>query len=216
MKLKHIIIIVLALLSVVIAFLIYRSIMAPVKFENLRKSKEEIIVKKMKDIREVELAFKSVHQHFTSDFDSLSAFLSDGKLPTVIKSGEIPDTMTERQALKLGLITRDTVYQNAFDVLSKKFLSHITNRNDFVRNLAFIPTTNRTESFILNAGFIERSGLKVPVVECRAEVDQYIKDENANTIQLLRNYKKLQEDINKFPGLKFGSMFEAATDGNWE
>jgi hypothetical protein len=190
--------------------------MAPVKFENLRKGREELIVKKMKDIREVELAFKQVHQYFTADFDSLSDFLSHGKLPTVIKSGEIPDTMTEKQALKLGLITRDTVYQNAFDVLSKKFISHIANKEDFVKNLAFIPTTNRTENFILDAGFIEKSGLQVPVVECRAEVDQYIKDEDANTVQLLRNYKKLQGDINKFPGLKFGSMFEATTDGNWE
>jgi hypothetical protein len=210
---KKIIIIVLIVVAVLLSFLIYRSIMAPVKFDSLKKNREDIIVKKMKDLREIEFAFKSANRHFTSDFDSLSDFLHSGKLPTVVKTGVIPDTMTESQALKLGLITRDTIYDNAYEVLSKKFLSNISSKEDFVANLKFVPTTSRTEVFELSSGYIEKNGTQIPVIMCMAHVQQYMKGSDQ---QLVRNYIKLQEDINRYPGVKFGSMTEAQTEGNWE
>jgi hypothetical protein len=210
---KKVSIVVLVIAAVVLAFLIYRSIMAPVKFDTLKKNREDVIVKKMKDLREVEFAFKSANKHFTSDFDSLSDFLNSGKLPTVVKTGVIPDTMTESQALKLGIITRDTIYDNAYEVLSKKFLSNIVSKEDFVTNLKFVPTTSRTETFELSAGYIEKNGVKIPVILCLAHVQQYMKGSDQ---QLVRNYIKLQEDINRYPGIKFGSMTEAQTEGNWE
>ena len=84
-----------------------------------------------------------------------------------------------------------------------------------VENLRFIPHTNNME-FILEAGLVDKSNVKVPVVECRAPYKAYL-----DTVEFRQNVINLIDDkVNNFgqyAGLKFGSMEGSNNEaGNWE
>ncbi|MDX9905618.1 MAG: hypothetical protein RBS55_03425, partial [Bacteroidales bacterium] len=63
------------------------------------------------------------------------------------------------------------------------------------------------------ASEIDRSGIKVGVYEIKAHYSTFLKGLDR---QLVINLIKSKEDIEKYPGLKIGSMEEPSTDGNWE
>ena len=84
-----------------------------------------------------------------------------------------------------------------------------------VEKLRFIPHTNNME-FILEAGMVDKSNVKVPVVECRAPYKAYL-----DTVEFRQNVINLIDDkVNNFgqyAGLKFGSMEGSNNEaGNWE
>ena len=65
----------------------------------------------------------------------------------------------------------------------------------------------------LEAGEIERGGLKVHVFEASAHYNEILKGMDHQSII---NLIKARKDIDKYPGLKVGSMEEPSIDGNWE
>ncbi len=210
MNAKNIARIILGIIAILLAYFLFESIMKPQRFEVLKSKKEAEVVTRLKDIRTAELAYKGVYGHFCATMDSLIIFLENGHLPTVKKTGEIPDSLTEAEALKLGLIRRDTIYDDAYTVL---FPNH-TDKTSHLTNLRYIPFTNRTKEFTIETGFIERSNVQVPVIEVGAFLADYMIEPEYK--QFVRNAIKRQQDMQRFPGRKFGSMDEPQTEGNWE
>jgi hypothetical protein len=195
----------LSLVVLFLAFMVYRSIMEPVRFKREREAREHKVVERLRDIRDAQLVFKSIKGRYTADFDSLINFIETGKLPVVLKIGTTPDTLTEAEALKLGIIRRDTSYVSVLDSVFK--------RPDFkLYDLPKIPFS-KGELFELEAGQIDKGGYLIPVIECRAHCNTFLKGMDKQAI--LNHIDRLQK-MEKFPGIKFGSMFEASTDGNWE
>ena len=72
---KKIVQLILALVIVGLVYVIYDQISTPIRFENVKKAKEEAVIERIKDIRTAERAFKSKYQHFTGDFDTLINFV---------------------------------------------------------------------------------------------------------------------------------------------
>ena len=71
------------LLLFVIAGLVYaciKSIMQPINFNKQKDYREAIGIQKMKDLRTLQEAFKSVNGHFTASSDSLVDFYKNGKM----------------------------------------------------------------------------------------------------------------------------------------
>jgi len=60
---------------------------------------------------------------------------------------------------------------------------------------------------------IEKGGVNVHVFEAQALYDIILKGLNE---QMVINLIAGKEQIEKYPGIKVGSMTEASTDGNWE
>ena len=210
MKLRHILSIVLGITAIVLAYFLFESIMKPQRFETLRSRKEVEVVNRLRDIRTAQIAFRNVHGRFNSSLDSLVMFLEDGRLPTVRKTGEIPDSLTEAQALKLGIIRRDTVFTDAYSVL----FPDNPDKQNHLAALKYIPFTSRTKEFTIETGFITRSNVNVPVIEVSAHLMDYMTEPEYR--QLVINAIKRAKDMNRFPGRKFGSMTDPHTEGNWE
>ena len=55
--------------------------------------------------------------------------------------------------------------------------------------------------------------MNVPVFEAKAHYKTYLIGLDP---QRIRNEAAQREDVNKYPGMKVGSMTEPSTDGNWE
>jgi hypothetical protein len=73
-----------------------------------------------------------------------------------------------------------------------------------VDSLPYVPKSGG-KRFTLDAGFIERGLVKLPVFEAYTLPEEYLSD-----IDNWRTY------YTRIAGLKVGSMTESSIDGNWE
>ena len=76
---KIIVEIVLLLVCILLVNLIVGSIMKPVNFNKQKAFRESVAVQRLKDIRTLQVAYKSVNGKFTSTVDSLKDFYNNGK-----------------------------------------------------------------------------------------------------------------------------------------
>jgi hypothetical protein len=207
--------IVLAIAIVVLAYYTYQSINKTQEFGVLKGQRYDRIIEQLKDIRKAEGAYKDVYGKYTGSFDTLINFIKTDSMPLVKSIGSLTDEqveagMTEKEAVKKGFITRDTVMISALDTVFRK--------NYPIENLRFVPFTKGKIQFKLGATvFVTGSNVKVNVFEARVSnmdifadvMDEYreeVLEENGN-----------RKRINKYPGLKVGSLEEANNNaGNWE
>ncbi|MDE7091617.1 MAG: hypothetical protein K2O53_07845 [Bacteroidales bacterium] len=208
-QLRIVLQIALGVIAVVLALFIYRGIMKPVRFNQEKDQRAAVVVQRLKDIRTVQEAYKKAYGHFISDIDSIVLFLQDGELPYTRMIGTVPDSLTEEEAIKLKIVSRETFTENAYNVL---FPSE-TDKAGHLARLAYVPYTQQTEKIDLQAGFIEKNGYHVPVFEAKVPFELFL---NGMDEQLIRNTVSQANDLNRYPGVKVGSMEEAITDGNWE
>lgn len=192
--------IVLLVVIIVLGYLIYDSILTPVRFERQIKAREAKVIARLIDIRNVQQFYKRQHNHYTASFDTLIRFVKTGEIPVVKMVADPNDTTFTRTI-------NDTLgYVKVADSLFGK-------RTRFtVDSLKYIPYTSGL-TFDLKAGKVDRGGLQVSVYEIKVPYAQFLKGLDR---QLVTNLIKAREDIDRFPGLKLGSLEEPSTDGNWE
>ena len=114
---KTIIQIGLAIVILVLVYFIYDSIMEPVRFNEEVERREAMVIQRLKDIRQVQIAHRSRYGAFNSDLDSLVAFVKQDSLPVIRAIGSVPDSITETEAVRLGIVQRDTIWVMASDSL---------------------------------------------------------------------------------------------------
>ncbi len=198
---KNITQIALFILIIILAYLVYESIMEPVRYNKERNRRREIVINKLKDIRTAQLNYKNVNKEYADSWDKLIDFLKNGKLPVIKKISTLPDSLSEiseEEAIKRGFIKVDTTYVNALDSL-------FGHRKDFsLENFSIIPFSDG-QQFSLRAGEIEKGHVKVKVFEVVAPNEAYLKGLDKDMI-----------NKEEKPALILGSMTEASHDGNWE
>ena len=92
--------------------------MTPIEFNEEKDLRENAIKERLIDIRKAQIEYKNKYKGHAANFDELAKFLKDDKLPFLIKEGVLTDEqlekgMTEKEAVKKGLIKRDTVWVTA-------------------------------------------------------------------------------------------------------
>ncbi|MDD2636155.1 MAG: hypothetical protein PHW82_11750 [Bacteroidales bacterium] len=199
------IIIKIALLGAIVAlaYLIVNGINKPIEFEEQRVSRFNKTVNRLKDIRTAQLAYREVTGFYTPDFDSLINFVKKEDIRVVRAIGFVPDSLTEAEALKLGLVSRDTFYVPIIDSLFK----HIRYPID---SMAFSPTGKRTKFLMDTASVMTGSGVEVKVFQCYVLNKDILAGLDK---QLIINYNALKNDS----CLRVGNLVEANNNaGNWE
>ena len=117
---KLIIQILLAGIIIFLGYKCYQSIMIPQRFTEIKKQRYERIAQRLKDIRTAQEAFKGVYGRYTGSFDTLINFIKYDSIKMVRSIGALSDDqlangMTEAQAIKEGIIIRDTIKVGAWD-----------------------------------------------------------------------------------------------------
>jgi len=208
MNIKRLIIQIVLLIAVIfLTFEIYSSIMEPVRFKKVIQERENLIKERLGYIKNLQVEYKRINANYTPSFDTLIDFYNHGIMPMVMKRGTVPDTLTELEALELGIITRDTSYIAIKDTLLKE------EANFDITKLAYVPFTHPRKKFEMQAGFVTRANFQIPVFEVRCEMKDYLA--NIKQQELLINEIGLMDQEEEFPGLILGSMEEPSTDGNW-
>ncbi len=182
------------------AYFLYASIMKPVRFNEEVSRRNESIANKMKDIRTAQTLYKQFNNSYTSSFDTLINFLKTGQIP-VVKIVPDPNDTTFTRTIN------DTVgFINIADSLYGK-------RPNFrIEDLSVIPHSDGRR-FEMQTGKIDKGGVMVSVLEILVPYEYYLYDLDKQDVT---NLTERMKGLNRFPGIKMGSLTEASTDGNWE
>lgn len=186
---------VLLVLSGYLAFANYKSIDTPIQFMKEKHVRYASVIQSLKDLRQVELTYKKENKKFCANMDSLVDFLQNDSVIMVKMFGDVPDSLTEDEALQMGIIRRDTTQYPAFDIaFNADYMETRDNKYPLdINTLRYVPFTDNIE-FTVDAGEITRSsGAKVQVFEI---ADAAPFDENDVMI--------------------VGSMVDPTTSGNWK
>ncbi len=201
--------IILFAIIVLLAWQVVKSIQAPIKFGNEQKAREAKVVERLIDIRNAEVLYKNANNKYTANFDSLILFCQNAEIPIVKIVPDPTDTTFTRTI-------NDTIgYVKVMDSIKSK-------REGFnINDIKFVPFSNPQQQFELESGNIDRNGIKIPVFEARTPYEVYLATPGTafsekEWKQRVDNAKAEKESINRYAGLKVGSMEEATTDGNWE
>lgn len=203
--------ILLTIAILALGYWIWESIQQPIRFQQAMNERKEKVVERLSQIRDAQVAYRSINQKYTGSFDSLIAFVKTGKIPMVRMEGRLTDSMyaagmTELDALAKGIIKRDTVYVTVIDSLVKNYYNP--------DSLAYVPFTTG-EKFVMGSGTLNTaSGLTIQLFEAKVPNKVYLKGLDE---QEVINLDAVALKLEKYPGLRVGSLEEANNNaGNWE
>ena len=203
MKAKHIALILIPL-NIILAYFVYNSINSEVEFQQVAKVRVAENVQKLKDLRQVQIAYKKVNNTYSNNFESLIDFLENDSMAIVKAIGETPDSLTDVQALELGIISRDTAYVLAKETVFDE--AYLSSRNDkFPLDLSSLTTVPHSDqNYSVDAGMVEKGKVVVQVFEISTTFGAVFTGLDAENKSFeLGNL------------LKVGSMDEASLNGNW-
>ena len=210
---KRIIQIVLAVVIVCLIYVIYKQISTPIIFAKEKAAREARVIDRIKDIRTAQRAFKSKYQRFTGSFDTLASFILNDSLELERKIVDEDDSVAMAMLKKSG---KKNIEKFKIAVIDTIFAPKKVTRQD-VENFRFIPGTGNKAQFIMEAGIITtESKVVIPVVECRAPYKAFL-DTVAYRQEVINLIDEEQNNFNRYPGVKFGSMDSGNNEaGNWE
>jgi len=204
--------ILLVVAVLLLTYMCVKSITDPLDFEAEKKTRDDAIIASLMDIRKAQIEYKNVHKTHAGSFSDLEKFLNEERLPFVSKVGVLTDEqlekgMTEQEAVKKGLITRDTTWVLAKDTLF--------GANYDVNSLRYVPIPgDRIEFSMDTATLTSGSGYEIKVFESGVLFSDYLRGMDP---QLRYNLIDKAQKQGKYPGLRVGSLEEINNNaGNWE
>jgi hypothetical protein len=200
---KTIIQIILGVIVVVLAYLLYDSLMEPIRFNKAVEYRKELVVQRLKEIRELQVAYKDVYGRYSGGFDTLTNFYKNDSLKIVKQVGSWDDSI----AVAKKLVYTDTIRVAVKDSLFRR----VEGFN--IDSLAYVPIVH--VPFQLQAiSYMSISKVVIPLFEASVDNNVYLQGLNKQSII---NLNDEQKNMNKYPGVKVGNITQPNNNaGNWE
>ena len=199
-------------LIVLFASLLFTSIYDEIKFDEIKNARYQVVIKNLKDIRDTQLAHRTVKGFFQDNWDSLVKFVEiDSFTITQRRDSSVLDKeMTKRYG---GVKTyKDIVIVDTLGFVSVK--DSLFGFDDRYLNMMYVPFSKDDQTrFQLKAGFLNQNGIDIPVFEAFVKKRVILYDQSLNLV-LKENQVQSVDGVNG-PSLKIGSMNEVNTNGNW-
>lgn len=217
---------------VVLAYLLVDSISQPVKFNKEKAAREQVGIERLKDIRTLQDAYKSVHGKYTDCFDSLKTFYLAEDIVVKLQIGSRDDSasVAHTKAIRktvpwLRGESLNKFYHERYLAGDKALVFSVDQkipvrdtlfkgRTEFcIDSLRTIPFSNgvatEMESVIKTV-----SGVKVPLFEARMPY-RYLLYGMDNQLRI--NLDSECRNSNRYEGLQVGSVTAPNNNaGNWE
>ena len=219
---------VLPVIIIVLVVVIVNSIMQPVNFNKQTAYRESVAIQRLKDIRELEAAYKTVNNKFTASVDTLKKFYEEGQINVIMQIGSSDDSLavahTEKVKAANKKITPAELYkkylagdtQLVFAVENKVPVKDtlFNNRPDFCIDSLYTIPFSGGEPVIMADTVKMVSGVPVPLFEAKMPYKKLLKGLDN---QLRINLDAAKKAQNRYEGLQVGSI-EAPNNnaGNWE
>ncbi|MDR3047235.1 MAG: hypothetical protein LBU51_06425 [Bacteroidales bacterium] len=221
---KKIFQVILIIAALFLALLAFRSIMRPEKFKVVYDFRDKEIRNRLLTIRAIQTVYKTEHKTYATNVDQLVDFVNNGIVNIVKNVGEIPESMTEEEAFKKGLIKKETVQVPA----KGKIIETDKNVVDYLQDFQYIPFNYGKKFEIQNDSIVTRTytipvyKIEIPVDDILANMTETISPKNSSAISRFFNYLIYDDLANehqykiKYKPIWMGSLTEANTAGSWE
>lgn len=194
--------VVFPLVIILLVYLIYESVMQPVRFQNEVERREAVAIDRLMSIRTLQEVYKESNRRFLSTTDSLIDFYKNGRITIVRQIGSMDDSL----AVAEGRVSRDSIEVMVRDTLLK-------GKANIIDSIGIIPFSGG-KKIILESVVRKVSGIEIPLFEARIPYDDLLKGLDR---QLIINLKADKEDMGQYPGLKVGDIENPNNNaGNWE
>ena len=194
--------------SIILVFLIFQSITSVGKFNEVKNERYLEVIDRLKDIRNAQVAFKSVNGIYSNDFDELIQFVDSAEFTIVQKrdSSYMQYDRIYRIDMLKEVVVIDTLgYVSVKDSLFSNNLSY--------KEMAMVPIEGINEKFKLKADIIDKNGYNVPVFEVRVSKDLILYDQIRDFV--LQEKQTVSVDGVNGPDIVLGSLSDVSTNGNW-
>ena len=190
--------------------LIFLSIYGEIQFNQLKEKRYKVVIENLKDIRDSELAHRTVTGQFEGNWDSLVKFIETEKF-TITQRRD--STVIDKELTRIYGVdtTKDIVIIDTLGFVPVK--DSLFGADSRYKTMMNIPTLNDGQKFELKAGLLEQNGVNIPVFEASVSKKILLFDQDDNLVDLESEVKSV-EGVNG-PTLKVGSMDEVNTNGNW-
>lgn len=226
MKIRTLLGILLAIVVVILAIFAARSIMRPEKFRTVYELRKEANVQNLLAIRSAQAVYKNVNKAYADDIDELVDFINNGTVQIEKNVGNFPDSMSEAEAFKLGLIHKEIVEVPAIEKILD--IDHKISAESF-KNLQYIPFSGKEKKYEIQTDSLSSKTYTVPVYRIDVTLDDLLNNmdrsitpDNAGAFTRLWNrifYSNLADEKqyrSQYEGIYMGSLTEASTAGSWE
>lgn len=192
------------LICLTLSYFDYNSIQEPLKFEQEKNTRFTQITQRLKDIREAQKSYKNVYKKYAPTFDSLKIFVNTGQVPVLKAFGNIPDGMTEAEAIQKGYYKKTVIMVDAkSSIFNDKYMKdRPKNLPLTLDSIEFIPSCG-AEKFVMTTGAVVKNNVSVPTIEVIAPNDLIFKNWPKHFYASISNRK-------------FGSTTDPGINGNWE
>ena len=222
----------LPLCILVLGYLLVDSVLQPVRFNKEKEARELVGIDRLKDIRVLQDAYKSVNGKYVSDIDSLVDFYKNGDIIVRMQIGSKDDSlaMAHTKAIKQarywlrGANLNRYLYQlyeegdknlvfsidNKIPVKDTLFHNRVGFEIDSLKTIPFSGGQKvEMESIVKKV-----SGVNVPLFEARMPYKKLL---HGMDNQLRINLDADRRNGNKYEGLQVGSISAPNNNaGNWE
>lgn len=200
--------ILLWILIVFFGYKVYDSINGPLDFNKTKTERYAKVIERLKDIRDAQIAHKSVTGVYANSFESLISFIDTAQYTLVEKrdSSYLEYDRVYRIDMLKEVVVIDTLgFATVKDSLFKTSTRY--------KNMKKVPLVGVDADFEMKSDIIDKNGYKVAVFEAKVKKDVVLHDQDKD---LLEQEKALVsvDGING-PEIILGSLSEVSTNGNW-
>ena len=199
---------VLFFFSALLVFAIYQSINSPIEFNKVKNERYLKVIDRLKDIRNAQVAFKSVNGIYSNSFEELVKFVDSAQFTIVQKRDS--SYMQYDRIYRIDML-REVIVIDTLGYVSVK--DSLFSNNNSYKFMASIPIEGIDDKFKLKADIIDKNGYNVPVFEVRVSKDLILFDQNKDLIT--QEKQTVSVDGVNGPDIVLGSLSDVSTNGNW-
>ena len=209
-KYKGMILLGLWSLIIILFYMTFMSIYGEIKFNQEKEKRYKIVIENLKDIRDSQLAHRTVNGNFQNNWDSLVKFIETEKFTITQRrdSTVIDKVLTKRYGVDT---TKDIVIIDTLGFVS--VIDSLFGADDRYKTMMNVPVGKKDQVFKLETGYVPQNGMNIPVFEVSVDKSVLLYDLDKNLVNKEKEMKSVEE-VNG-PTLKVGSMEEVNTNGNW-
>jgi len=210
-KLKPVILLVLWVIIAILGYMTFMSVYGEIKFNKLKEERYKVVIENLKDVRDAQLAHRTVTGKFADNWDGLVKFIDTASF--TITQRRDTTVVDEEATRRFGGVTttREEVIIDTLGTRSvKDSLFGADNRYTKMMNY---PVGQTDKKFELKAGQLDQNGIMIPVFEVKALKKVILYDQDPNLIG--KENQVISVDGVNGDAIVLGSMDDVKTNGNW-
>ncbi len=207
---KLVIQLVLWIAIIFLGYLVFNSIYEPIKFNEVKEARYAKVIENLKDIRDAELAHRTVTGQFEGNWDSLVRFIDTAQFTLTQRR----DTMEMDEEYRYSYGVDRSIEIVLIDTLGYKSVKDsLFKGSDRYKTMMNVPVKGVDAQFELQAGSVDKSGSQIPVFVARIAKNILLNDQDKDLV----NQEKEIVGVDNVNGayIQVGSMEDIKTSGNW-